>query len=647
MRYRKDIEGLRAIAVLSVMAYHALGEAAHNSWISGGLVGVDVFFVISGYLITSILLREKDRGSLSLQSFYIRRIKRIIPTLLTVVGVSFIVGWIYFLPKSLQSLAESGISSLFFFSNIWFFFEDSYTAQASMLKPLLHTWSLSIEEQFYLIFPLLFILPIKKQYISLVIILLLISSLTATVLYSASSPDQVFYLPHFRAWQLLLGSLAALIHQHKPLCFSAASGALFSGIGLSILLLSFYFLGAGTPGYYKLLPTLGTFLIILSSYSGNITQKILSLQPLRYIGLLSYSLYLWHMPLWAFARYRYDELSLSTHLILLALCFGLAIITYTLIEMPIRKAKPKHNKIILAGLAGVTGILISIFFITINNAGFPQRLGKAVSLFENLDGQLINPIDNKSCNNRELHELCSFNSETPYRLVLIGDSHANAISSSIFKLAKKFGYGFIQSTQNSCPHIKNSFEAGALDDTASELCHSRLAVINDFLDTKRDIVIFSARLMNSANTERQNNPAVYENKKNSLVLTLENLKRRSLGLITIGPTPELNYSLPYQVHKELRSLPAELIAQKFKQSKAYAIDAEEFSQQAAALQSAYNSITIERYRQISPQAIFCDNSVCRTHNDFQLYYYDTNHLSIYGAEALNKNIEVAVRELSR
>jgi len=374
LNYRKEIDGLRAIAVLGVIIFHTSGDTDYQFWLSGGLVGVDIFFVISGYLISQILFEQKSSGSLSLRNFYIKRAKRIVPALLTVLVFSNLFAWLYFLPKDLIAFSHSSIASLLFYSNFWFFFEDSYTAQASALKPLLHTWSLSIEEQFYLLFPLVFIIYLSKKVITKIIFGAFLASLILTVVFSESRPDATFFLPHFRAWELLLGTIALITRERTYSITSTTLNLILSLLGLTLIFGSMKILNASSPAYFKLLPCIGTFLVLAFSTSNLITSKILSAKALRGFGLISYSLYLWHMPIWAFARYSRGTLTTYEHCLLFAMCLTLSIIPYFAIENPARHANKKYNKKIMAALVSGSTLILTLSILNIKSNGQPQRL---------------------------------------------------------------------------------------------------------------------------------------------------------------------------------------------------------------------------------------------------------------------------------
>ena len=381
LSYRPEVDGLRALAVLSVIAYHTKIELLGNVLLAGGYIGVDIFFVISGYLISRIIIQgyQSEKG-FSFSGFYYKRARRLLPVLLVVLIASLIFGWIYLIPDHLEDFSKSVIASLMFVSNFYFFFsETEYGASSSLLKPLLHTWSLSIEEQFYLIFPLLSLLTLrlKAQYFWVLNLSIFIVSLIFAHVNAQNNPDLNFYLPLSRYWELSAGALIAYREVFASERMLRTNGQALSFFGLLLVVLSFLFFDGDTshPSMITLFPVLGTCLIITFSSRENFISNILSAKPFVTIGLLSYSLYLWHFPVLAFFRYlSFGELSNTDKMLSLLIVFFLSAISYICIEKPFRNRKVVSDKLFwsLAIFGSILLLLVSMIILV--NKGFETRL---------------------------------------------------------------------------------------------------------------------------------------------------------------------------------------------------------------------------------------------------------------------------------
>jgi len=363
MKYRPEIDGLRSIAVVPVILFHA-----GFSIFSGGFVGVDVFFVISGYLITTIILQAMDKGTFSLLDFYARRCRRILPALIFITLVTLPFAWTWMLPQQFKDHGQAMVAVTVFASNILFWIESGYFAPAAELKPLLHTWSLAVEEQYYLLFPLILMLFwLRSRTVATALLgVVFVISLGAAEWGWRNAPSANFYLLPFRAWELMTGSLTAIWLLRRD--GDPAPNDVLSAIGLALIIGSVFVYNEDTPfpSLYALAPVLGTALVIAFGASGTVVAKLLSLKGFVGIGLISYSAYLWHQPLFAFARLR-DSVEPSHMLMgLLGLfSFVLAALTWRFIERPFRRPwlRPSWT-VLLAGLASATmggfGLALSV-----------------------------------------------------------------------------------------------------------------------------------------------------------------------------------------------------------------------------------------------------------------------------------------------
>ena len=366
MSYRNEIDGLRALAVLPVIFFHAGFKI-----FSGGFVGVDIFFVISGYLITNIIISELEQGKFSIIDFYERRARRILPALFVVMLACIPLAWFVLLPKDIQSFSKSLIAVSIFASNILFRHESGYFDIASELKPLLHTWSLAVEEQYYLIFPFLLTFFWKSGRKKILIILgtIFFISFGLAEWGSYAKPASAYFLLLARGWEILAGAFAAFFLSRKNYSGSKTNLSEIAGwVGLTLILYAIFTHSKNIPypGLYALVPTMGTLLIIIFANQDTILGKFLGNKVFVSLGLISYSLYLWHQPLFAFARHR--SLSEPGHVLFIFLCvltFILAYLTWRYIETPFRLKKYMNQKQIF-----LSAIIGSVFFISVGLIGF-------------------------------------------------------------------------------------------------------------------------------------------------------------------------------------------------------------------------------------------------------------------------------------
>jgi len=382
MNYRREIDGLRALAVLPVILFHAGFQT-----FSGGFVGVDVFFVISGYLITTIILTEKQAGTFTLINFYERRARRILPALFTVMLVCLPFAWIWLLPQDMKNFSDSLVAVSGFASNILFWRTSGYFEPAAELKPLLHTWSLAVEEQYYVFFPLFLMLTwhLGRRWILVLLTLVAAASLAAAQWGSVANPDANFYLLPTRDWELLIGAFDAFYFASgdRP-HISDTAGQFGSITGLAMLAYATFAFDKQTPfpSLYTLVPTIGAALIILFATQRTWVGQLLGNKFFVGIGLISYSAYLWHQPLFAFARqssiFEPNQLLFG---MLSAASIVLAYFSWKYIENPFRnKRQFSRRQIFLFGAMG-SAFFIGFGLIGHFNKGFENRIGQEQKAF--------------------------------------------------------------------------------------------------------------------------------------------------------------------------------------------------------------------------------------------------------------------------
>jgi len=472
MKYRAEIDGLRALAVLPVILFHAGFE-----WFSGGFVGVDVFFVISGYLITTIIISEMAEGKFSIVNFYERRARRILPALFFVMAACLPFAWLWLSPSNLRDFGQSLVAVSTFSSNILFWLDSGYFDTAAELKPLLHTWSLAVEEQYYILFPIFLMLTwrlgIKWVLILLSVVFLL--SLGVAQWGAYNKPSAAFFLLPTRGWELLVGVFAAFYLKYNTQLRSHILTQALSLLGFGMIVYSIIAFDETTPfpSAYTLIPTIGTGLIILCAVPKTYIHKLLSLKFVVGIGLISYSAYLWHQPLLAFARHRtFGEVS---DLILISLCLASLIMagfSWRYVEGPFRNRKRFNRKLIFR-LSAIGILLFSTIGLSVHFTDGLERL-KVLSysseerrIFDimklNTNYDMYDPMYSSNCKlwAKNVDDLSSAEFDKCSKLfggplVVLGDSHAMNIF-NIF--AQSNTYDFVVGlSQGGCrPHSPKPF----------------------------------------------------------------------------------------------------------------------------------------------------------------------------------------------
>jgi peptidoglycan/LPS O-acetylase OafA/YrhL len=453
INYRPEIDGLRAIAVAAVILYHSQIKILGQQLFKGGFIGVDIFFVISGYLITSIILKELvTTGAFSFKHFYERRVRRILPAILFVMLASLPFAWIYLMPSNLVDFSKSILYSLGFSSNFYFHYAgQEYGGRGGLFIPFLHTWSLSVEEQYYILFPIISFAIFKylKKYFSIILIAGFIASLVIADWGSRNYPSANFYFLHARMWELLAGSILAyfeikLGHRGKNLILSLIS----PGIGLLFIGSSIFFFNNELfhPSFYTLSPIIGVCLIIWFSNKNELTTKILSSKLFVGVGLISYSLYLWHYPVFAFVRNSQliSNGDITQKLLIGLIILFLSIISYFFIEKPSRN-KNIQFKFIISKIILVVMLIFSFSIFVIYKDGKINKMNIMIA------EQIKSPVFNSSCkySTASLNfvdddffkdDFKNCNQKYKKFILIIGDSHARDLYNSMARISKENEY---------------------------------------------------------------------------------------------------------------------------------------------------------------------------------------------------------------
>ncbi|WP_300532359.1 acyltransferase family protein [uncultured Mameliella sp.] len=490
--YRGDIDGLRALAVLAVVLYH------FGLPLSGGFVGVDIFFVISGFLIGGILWREYDStGRISLPSFYIRRFRRLAPAFFAMLLVTTALGWILLLPFEFREYGKAVIASTVYLSNVLFFRQAGYFDTASEDKPLLHTWSLAVEEQFYIFLPLAIVLLARWRWgVIGVLIACWALSLAACVLVTPLSHTATFYLFPFRAWELLSGVLLA-IWGHETRATWRGHPAL-SSVGLVMVLASIWFIPAGPlfPGLLAIPPVLGAVLLLSSGTGVCAVNRLLTHPWMRMVGLISYSLYLWHWPVYTLATSLRGDMGLPESFVWMALSFGLAWLSWRFIEQPVRHARALTGRAVFAGMALASTAALALGAVLFKGDGLPARFGPEARVHIAASGDFLQdwsrcytpddgPLDGL--------EVCPIGPEGAPRLLVWGDSHVRAMKEGLDVAAHEAEVPGIILWRAGCPPLfglrKVESAATAAQDMACTQANTQIRQALPALDSLESVLL--------------------------------------------------------------------------------------------------------------------------------------------------------------
>ena len=674
LTYRPEIDGLRAIAVVVVVLYHAQITIFGHQLFQGGFIGVDIFFVISGYLITSIILKELvTTGSFSFTNFYERRIRRILPTLLFVMLVSLPFAWMYLLPGSLIDFSKSILYSLGFSSNFYFHYSgQQYGAESGLFKPFLHTWSLSVEEQYYILFPIVLLIAFKyfRKYLIHILILGFVISLAMADWGSRNFPSFNFYVLPTRSWELLAGSILAyfeIIKGHRSK--NKTLNAILPIIGSLLIGHSIWFFNDKMfhPSFYTLTPIIGVCLIIWFSDKDEIITKILSTKLFVGIGLISYSLYLWHYPIFSFSRIiEFIQGDLSIKLFLLVITITLSILSYYYIEKPARNNKYKFINIFCI-ISFLLLFLITINSLFILNKGFPSRVTELTladpdmilkNYFKNKDDiDLVNSKGEECLSNPDG---CSFNASSNKKIFLIGDSHMGALAYDLKERVVPKSYQFNTLTLSGCIFFPG-FNTVEIKTNKITRCNNKyFSNLKDKLKKEKNSIIilggrFPLYLTNYKFDNQEggiegyefDNMLIPESNRNNLKdlfnLSIGEISKEN-NVILIYPIPEVGWNLPRkiisQIHKNL--LPGE------NQIKYITTSYEVYIKRTKSSFELLDSIQGDNIRRVYPHKLFCDITIkdrCITHDDKNIYYADTDHPSPKGAEMINNLIMKEIEKI--
>lgn len=624
--FRQDINGLRAIAVLAVVFYHA-----EIDLFKGGWLGVDIFFVISGYLISNIIISELNDGTFSFKNFYLRRIRRILPALFSTLLITIPLAYNFLTPKAMDEYIDSLIASIFFYANYYFMNLDFYVAESTKFMPLLHTWSLAIEEQYYLLFPLFAYIVYKyfKKYFTFFIVFITAGSLYLNTLTQSS---EKFYRLEFRIWELLLGVLVMILSSNFRIKH-------LEKIGLPLMLFPIFYFGDNwiNDAEPKLIALIGISLIIFSNTETSVLTKVLSFKIISIIGLSSYSIYLLHQPLFAFFRiYKIrsfeNYLNKNTEILnyelflLVVLLLFLGFLNYKYIERSFQK-----NLSLKYFLGLFLLVILGIF--GLSNIGSRYFQDDYLAQISNIEINTFS-LDGVSCHNREINNFCYLDNDSDKNVYALGDSSLRSITYWLARESEKTNFNFTSITGSACLfNFGSKITDGSCPSTDYDELQSFVSKITN------SIIVYSGRLPLYESGIRFDNSIVKESGENFEPLTeIETeVKKTILRLIDnnnivilIYPIPEQGWNVPYLftfkefVFNDTISYPAKIWYER--RNTSYEI---------------LDFIESDSIYRVYPEEIFCNSFVkneCVGAFEGKIFYSDDDHLSLDGGKILSDKI---------
>ncbi|MDB2475074.1 acyltransferase [Amylibacter sp.] len=643
MKYRAEIDGLRALAVVPVILFHAGFEL-----FSGGFVGVDVFFVISGYLITTILIEDLENQRFSLVNFYERRARQILPALFFVILVCIPFAWMWMLPNQMKDFSQSLVAVSLFASNVLFWRESGYFDAAAEEKPLLHTWSLAVEEQYYVLFPIFLFLAWRygKNRVFWMIVVMASISLLLSEWGWRNNEIANFYLAPTRAWELFAGSISAFIVQKNGVQKNNSLALL----GLAAIIFSIFFYDETTPfpSVYALVPVLGVVLLVLYADKTTFVAKLLSTKGFVGVGLISYSAYLWHQPLFAFARIRSLEhpspilmLSLSAISILLAYC------SWRYIEKPFRgKLILQRQAVFLMSFVALI-ITFTIGMFGHFSNGYSYRMN-------NIPGwtslQAIPVVETTHCHNAGRRTLTQLQANDycilgngELNTAIIGDSHAGALFDAAENYLETRNISAIAVSGGFCAPLLNGFSAR--NDCVEIIKEAFLFAINhETIDT----IIIAAEWANYTSGYRDNlTPELWQDDEGkaetpsdnvaifarSFSKTFSVLSETGKRIIIFHPVPEFNQFAYDFIGQSVMLNHAESLSEAV--SLIPSITLQEYYERNKDVLEVFEMHSSPNIDYINVIEIFCDTELCRQYDETgSVLYSDSNHVNLRGANKI-------------
>ena len=652
LKYRPDIDGLRGVAVLAVVLYHAFPD-----WFPGGFIGVDIFFVLSGFLITSIITKNLTRQTFGFIDFYSRRIKRIFPALLVIFVFTYALGWFVLLPHEYQQLGKHIAGGAGFISNFILWNEAGYFDNTAITKPLLHLWSLGIEEQFYFVWPLILWAAYKKKvnWLAVTLVLVIISFVWNVALVN-NDPIATFYSPFTRVWELLIGAALAYASNEDGLSLKKSkfpiSLVAICAIGALLFSVFLFHKKMAFPGYWALIPTISAAVLIYAGSNSKITQSLLSTRVLVWLGLISFPLYLWHWPLISFARIiEGEQLTAKALTLIVGLSIALSWLTYALIEKPIRYGGKS--------IAKVTGLVIALTVIgyvglnTYSRNGLdfrgPQIIGKDRGYEGGPGGTL-----ERRCGLPEgisTGFTCWQDKRPELKFALVGDSKAGAIHGGLFRTSTPEGrWMFIGAGSKGAP-----LPLITSDPLYAQYQYSSTIAINALAENKQiQVVLIAAatralfQLKNDTDIEDLETSKNYEFVLAGLQRVIDQLKAGNKKVVLLVDNPTLPHPEDCLPRITSSNVLNRLLKQTMNQRCHLSVDRHlELSRKYRQLLSTLvekNKNTVFLFDTI-PFMCGQTDKICSTVKDGRLMYDGTDHISDYAAGVIGKELNIFMQKI--
>lgn len=628
LNYRPEVDGLRALAIIAVIFYHFQIFYFNNKIFQGGYLGVDIFFIISGYLITLLILKEqKETKKFSIINFYKRRVRRIIPALLVMILFTCIIGWLFLLPYQLIDFLNSIISSIGFSSNFYFHYTgERYFNENGLYKLLLHTWSLSVEEQFYFIFP--FTLVLVFRYFNSKLLNCLCFSFFVSLLYaqfaSKYHPSFNFYMLPSRSFEFLAGSILAYYNTYPNKTYKNLLNYKYKNIypclGFLTILCSIFLFSKNThhPSFYTLIPVMGTCLIILFSNRDEIIFKILSSKLLVNIGLISYSLYLWHYPILVLDKLtQFSNDSIIKKILLIIIIFFISYISYNFVEKKFRDYDFKFNNLIKISIIIIICLVSFSLYSRSNfiiNYKFEEKIKNYNEIFNTQ-----NKWEKCKLSNINNEKFCKIG-KSKSNIYLIGDSHVIPLARDLGEKLKKNNFS-LQLMYEPGFFYKRNFIKNLKNDNKINKSYNHLKKV------KNSIFIFGGYYQRESSENLKLLLSVYQQ-------DFKIFKKNNNKIIFIYPVPIIkNEKLSYYNYKYKKNYRIFENIEEIRLVNKYAIE-------------FINSL--EGISRVFPEEILCDNKKCYLLDEkMNIFMSDDNHLAYFGAKKVNELIIKEIHKIIR